>query len=114
MRWQSQVMLGASANQAHWRLQAPPFLVWARRGGDRKRKTRGSERLGDPGQVWVLCRKGGAVKWGGVIIAVCRDSRLAPIGSPLSFRGATERACVDIRLDGYTCNLRDGFPYPSS
>jgi hypothetical protein len=34
-------------------------------------------------------------------IAVCRDISADPMGLPLSFRGATERACVDIRPDGY-------------
>jgi threonine dehydrogenase-like Zn-dependent dehydrogenase len=34
-------------------------------------------------------------------IAVCRDTSADPIGLSLSFRGATESACVDIRPDGY-------------
>jgi hypothetical protein len=36
-----------------------------------------------------------------IAIAVCRDISADPMGLPLSFRGATERACVDIRPDGY-------------
>jgi hypothetical protein len=34
-------------------------------------------------------------------IAVCRDTITDPIGLCLSFRDATKRAYVDIRLDGY-------------
>jgi insertion element IS1 protein InsB len=51
-------------------------------------------------------------KESGQTIAVCRNIRHTPIGFSLSFRGATERACVDIRSDGYNhierfnCTLR--------
>jgi hypothetical protein len=39
-------------------------------------------------------------------IAVCRDSLYDPISLSLSFRGATERVCVDTRPDGYKRRLR--------